>query len=203
MTKYSKRTLTPKTMSRYKLSPLFIIFLVAFVLIDGSFLALLTAVFSLWHEAWHIIALRIVGAKIKKLSATGIGINLSTTALGYKDELFVTIAGPIASLIMFFCFLPLFFKNEYTMFCAFSNLIIFIINILPVYPLDGGRALYLFFSMKLLPNTAAIITKCISLIFLLPLFVLSVIILIKTGYNLSLMIISVYLLVLFSGVKNL
>lgn len=203
MTKYSKRTLTPKTMSRYKLSPLFIIFLVAFVLIDGSFLALLTAVFSLWHEAWHIIALRIVGAKIKKLSATGIGINLSTTALGYKDEFFVTIAGPIASLIMFLCFLPLFFKNEYTMFCAFSNLIIFIINILPVYPLDGGRALYLFFSMKLLPHTAAIITKCISLIFLLPLFVLSVIILIKTGYNLSLMIISVYLLVLFLGVKNL
>ena len=109
----------------------------------------------------------------------------------------------MASLVAFFIFLPFAFKNEYTMFCTFSNLIIFIINILPVFPLDGGSALYFFMCQKTLPSAASKITKCITVIFLLPLFVLSVIILIKTGYNLSLMLICLYLFVLSLGVKNI
>lgn len=190
-------------MQKYKISPLFIILLSAFVLIDGSFFAVLTALFSLWHEAWHIIALKLAGGKIKSLCAIGVGIKLNSTLLSYKRELAVTLAGPLSSLFLFLVFLPFALKNEYTVFCTFCNLIIFIMNIIPVFPLDGGRAVYLLLCTRFLPKTASKITKCISFIFLLPLFVLSVIILIKTGYNLSLMLICLYLSVLFLGVKNL
>ena len=190
-------------MKRYSTSGLFIIFIVAFVLIDGSFLSLLTVAFSLWHEAWHVIVLKAVGGKIKSLNAIGFGIRLSSGMLGYRQEIAVALAGPLSSLFMFFVFLPFALKNEYTMFCAFSNFLIFAVNILPVFPLDGGRALYFFMCEKLLLSDASKITKIITVIFLLPLFILSVIILIKTGYNLSLMLICLYLFVLFLGVKNI
>ncbi len=190
-------------MKRYSISPLLIIFMTAFVLIDGSFFALLTVLFSLWHELWHIIVLKIVGGKIKGLSAIGVGIKLSSNMLSYRQELAVALAGPVASFFMSLIFLPFALKNEYAMFCAFSNLVIFAINILPIFPLDGGRALYFLLCNKLMPSSASKITKCVTVIFLLPLSVLSVIILIKTGYNLSLMLICLYLLVLFLGVKNI
>lgn len=190
-------------MKRYSISPLLLIFMCAFVLIDGSFLAVLTVLFSLWHEIWHIIVLRAVGGKIKGLFAMGVGIKLNPGMLGYKEEMAVALAGPVASFFMFIIFLPFALKNEYTMFCTFCNLIIFIINILPVFPLDGGRVLYFFICQRFLPTTASKITKTVTVIFLLPLFVLSVIILIKTGYNLSLMLICLYLSVLFLGVKNI
>ncbi len=190
-------------MKSYSISPLLIIFLISFVLIDGSFLSLLTVIFSLWHELWHVTVLHILGGKIKSLAAIGVGLRLRSGLLGYKQEIAVALAGPLASFFMFILFLPFALKNELTMFCAFSNLIIFIINILPVFPLDGGRALYFFMCERTLPVTASKITKCISIIFLLPLFILSVIILIKTGYNLSLMLICLYLFVLFLGVKNI
>lgn len=175
----------------------------AFVLIDGSFLALLTVLFSLWHEMWHIIVLKAVGSKIKNLSAIGVGISLKSGMLSYRQELAVALAGPLASFFMFIVFLPFALKNEYTMFCCFCNLIIFLINILPVFPLDGGRALYFFMCQRFMPESASKITKALTVIFLLPLFVLSVIILIKTGYNLSLLLICLYLFVLFLGVKNI
>ncbi len=190
-------------MKRYSISPLLLIFMCAFVLIDGSFLSVLTVLFSLWHEIWHIIALKVQGGKIKSLSALGVGIKLSSGMLGYKQEIITALAGPTASFFMFLVFLPFALKNEHTMFCCFCNLIIFIINILPVFPLDGGRALYFFMCQRFLPEYASKITKAVTIIFLLPLFVLSVIILIKTGYNLSLMLICLYLLVLFLGVKNI
>jgi len=188
-------------MQKYKISPLFLILLSAFVLIDGSIFALLTALFSLWHEAWHIIALKIAGGKVKGAHAIGVGIRLQSTVLTYNGELAVALAGPAASLTLALVFLPFLLKNEYTLFCCFSNFIIFIINILPVFPLDGGRVVYFLLCKRLLPQTAAKIAKAISVIFLLPLFALSVIILIKTGYNLSLMLICLYLFVSFLGVK--
>ncbi len=190
-------------MHRYKLSPLLIIFMTAFILIDGSWLAIFAVLFSLWHEAWHIIVLRLLGGKVKSLKAVGFGISLCSDMLSYNHETAVALAGPLASFFMFIIFLPFALKNEYTMFCALSNLSIFIINIIPIYPLDGGRVLYLQLCRHSTLSLAGKITKAVSIIFLLPLLVLSVIILIKSGYNLSLMLICLYLFVLFLGVKNI
>ena len=57
--------------------------------------------------------------------------------------------------------------------------------------------------MKSDMQKAGRLTKIISVIFLLPLAVFSVIILIRTGYNLSLMLICIYLAILLIGVKDI
>lgn len=179
-----------------------IIFALAFVLIDGSVLAVFSIVFSLWHELWHILVLKHYNQGFG-FFAKSVGFKISTGALLYKQELLVCAAGPLASLVTALLFLPFCFKNEYAMFGFFSNAALFFVNIIPIYPLDGGRVLYSFLCQRLSLDTATKITRWVTVIFLLPLLIISVIIFVKTGYNLSLLMISFYLLALFVGVKNI
>ena len=190
-------------MKKYSVSVLSLIFVSAFVLIDGSVLSLVAVFFSLLHEICHVVCLKIIGGRVKRLSARGFSMALDTTFLNYSQECAVALSGPALSLLLFFVFLPFCKINEYLFFCCFCNLMIFSVNILPVYPLDGGRALYCFLCKKYQLYTSNIIMRVISCIFLLPLLIMSVIILIRTGYNLSLLVISVYLALLVLGVKDL
>lgn len=55
-------------------------------------------------------------------------------------KLLVVLAGPIVNilLVVFFLLLPE-FRHKST--CIYTNLLIGIFNLIPIYPLDGGRAL--------------------------------------------------------------
>ena len=181
-------------------------FMAAFIVIDGTMLAFYTVLCALWHELWHIIAVYIIGGRVKKLSARRFGIALSTDSMSYKQEAIVALAGPAASFTAFLFFV-LVAKyggmSKTAVFTAASNLVLFVLNIIPVYPLDGGRVLLCLLCQKLERDRAVKLTKLISAIFLLPLSALSVIILVESGYNLSLIIICVYLLLLLLGVINI
>lgn len=105
-----------------------------------SFAALFSAsqvlymlVYCAFHELSHLTALVIVGGKadVLKFSFYGLALRYSNK-LSKKSEIFVLICGPLANLILYFIF-----YDE-------LNLILFLLNILPVYPLDGGRILELF-----------------------------------------------------------
>ena len=177
--------------------------MLSFVLIDGTLYSLYAVIFSVLHEISHIVTLKIMRGSVRSLHTGAVGVGLDTSGLSYSAELFVALSGPLMSLILFICFLPFAQKSPMLFFCCISNLIIFTLNILPVYPIDGGRVLYCLLCKKIQLSTAALITKAVSFLFLLPLSVLSVIILCNTGYNMSLLIISIYLLLMLIGVKNL
>lgn len=190
-------------MKKYSIPPLTLILAAAFILIDGTVYALFAVGFSLAHELAHIVTLRLCRGSVTKMQGIGFGVGLSTSALSYTRELAVVLAGPALSLLLFFCFLPFFRVNEYLCFACAANLAIFCVNILPIYPLDGGRALFCLLAGRFSVYTAARVTKAVSFLFLLPLGLISVIILVRTGFNLSLLIISIYLSVLLIGVKNI
>ena len=196
-------TRTDIFMKKYSVSLLTVILVFSFVLIDGSMLSLYAVGFSVLHEFAHIAALLLVGGRVGSLYAKGFGIALKTAPLSYTQELVTALSGPALSLFLFLIFLPFCTRGESLFFCCFCNLSIFFVNILPIYPLDGGRALYCLLCTKVFYRTACVITRVISCIFLLPLCIISVIILVRTGYNLSLLIICIYLGVLALGVKNL
>ncbi len=179
-----------------------IIFMAAFIVIDGSFLALFSVIFALWHELWHIITIKYYQKGFGFFSKS-VGFSINASALSYRQEFFVCLAGPVSSLFLAIVFLPFALKNEYLLFAFFSNTALFLINIVPIYPLDGGRILYSFLCDRFTLENANKITRYVTVIFLLPLLIISVIIFIRTGYNLSLLMISIYLLALFVGVKNI
>ncbi len=199
-------TLCHTYMKKYSISPLTVMIVAAFIVIDGSWFSLYTAACALWHELAHIAAVKIAGGALRSFSVRRFGMGIKTDALSYRAEAGVALAGPLASLLaagVFMVTARCFCFNETTVFLFFSNLALFCLNILPIFPLDGGRALRAILLSRISYGRAMAVSKAISVIFLLPLCTLSVIILVKTGYNLSLLIICIYLAVLLTGaVKN-
>lgn len=106
------------------------------------------------HELGHCLALRRLGARITGLRIGVFGAVLETDsrALSYSGELLAVLAGPGANLL---CALTLtalggvrwaVLAGAHLALCAF--------NLLPVRPLDGGRALYLLTAWAAGPEVA-------------------------------------------------
>ena len=95
------------------------------------------------HEAGHLLALYLLGGRAAGVRITVFGAELRTDAahLSYPAELAVTLAGPAANLA---CGLLLARLGAWTAAGAHLSLCAF--NLLPVRPLDGGRALELLVS---------------------------------------------------------
>lgn len=93
------------------------------------------------HEAGHCLALKLLGGHILGLRLGVFGAELETdcSRLSYGRELLSVLAGPMANLL---CALWLSGQSG-TETVTGAHMALCIFNLLPVRPLDGGRALYL------------------------------------------------------------
>jgi Zn-dependent protease len=93
------------------------------------------------------------------------------------DSIKIVTAGPITNLILFcisMCFLSIFPLGFITAFAS-VNIILFVFNILPIYPMDGGRITKDLLMMKMRSRLAAKKTAgWISLITTIVVFTLSI-----------------------------
>ena len=87
------------------------------------------------HEAGHVMAIYLVGGKVTKLRLGMCDAQIETRGLGYRQEIFCALAGPGMSVLV--C---LALRKAYAT-CAAISLLLGLFNAMPVYPLDGGRAL--------------------------------------------------------------
>lgn len=87
-----------------------------------------------FHEFCHYLAIRAVGGKVEAVAIRLMGASITTPPLEARQELVCSLAGPVGSLVLvpFARFLPM------TALCA---LVQCTFNLLPIYPMDGGRAL--------------------------------------------------------------
>ena len=71
-----------------------------------------------------------------------------------------------------------------------ANLLLGILNLLPVCGLDGGEALYSLLCRRISAESAQKTVRILSFIFILPLWMLAVWIMLMTGGNFSLFLVS-------------
>ena len=135
--------------------------------------------FCFLHEFGHIITAKLFKMQIEKIeilpcgfSASFFSYNLSGVHKVFSmQELLVALAGPIVSLILALSFqyiddtnFTILTKQE----IVYSNILILIFNLLPLYPLDGGRILKNILNIKLRGNnTDNIINKVSSVTIIL------------------------------------
>lgn len=104
---------------------------------------LLAAVFAAGvHEMCHVLALRLCGGRIFRIRIGPAGAALETDSLSFPREMLCALAGPAGS------FLLLFLGKRFPE-AAVCGAVQGIYNLLPIYPLDGGRALRCFLGMVL------------------------------------------------------
>ena len=88
----------------------------------------------LLHEMGHILALLVYGVPVRQFRLELSGAVLVTGSMDYRREIICSIAGPLANLLAQGLY------GTYPVF-AFACLLLATINLLPIYPLDGGRIL--------------------------------------------------------------
>lgn len=138
-----------------KLPPIHIhpilIFFIVISFVTGTFLELMT-IFSIVfiHEMGHYGMAKLFKWRIRRVMLWVFGGVMETEEHGsrpVKEEILVTLAGPIQHL---FIYLGLFILSDAGILqdpvlqkALFYNITILIFNLLPIWPLDGGKLLFL------------------------------------------------------------
>ena len=119
-----------------------------FALVNGWRLLAVILSAALLHELGHLLVLTMAGGRVQGVRVSVFGAELLTDAarLSYPAELLTVLAGPAVNLL---CGLGLAGLQAWVAAGAHLSLCLF--NLLPVRPLDGGRALYLLLAWWLGP----------------------------------------------------
>lgn len=128
---------------RIQISPGFCLLAVWFALDNGWRMLGTVLGAAAIHEMGHCLVLQALGAPIGGLRIGIFGAELATDrrGLSYPGELAAVLAGPGANLLCA-VLLTLLGRTRWAVFTG-ANLVLCVFNLLPVRPLDGGRALYL------------------------------------------------------------
>lgn len=146
---------------------------------------------AFFHEAGHLIVIKKLKIKLDKIKIMPYGICIKTEMIkNPTNEILVACAGPAVN---FFVMLIFFALNKNTFF-TLCNMVIFILNLLPALPLDGGSVLKAYFAKKTGYIKAFKIMICFTKITGCIVVFLGMIVLIITKYNISLLIIGMFLL---------
>lgn len=132
---------------KLRLHPLFVAVGIWYSFTGDLFLFLLSFLVAVQHECAHAFAAAKLGYKLNKIVLMPFGavIDGDLKNISVKDEIFVALCGPLCNLITagFFAAIWWFAPTMYafTDTAYHSSLAIALVNLLPAYPLDGGRIL--------------------------------------------------------------
>lgn len=112
---------------------------------NPHYLATLGCVFGivLLHEFGHVLAGQRVGLFSQAIYLTPLGgvALFPATRPNAKDEFIMTIGGPLVNVALIPVLWAMTFVSPFWTFIATCNLVLLIFNLLPSFPMDGGRLL--------------------------------------------------------------
>ena len=137
------------------------------------------------HESGHWLALRLMGARVASVEISVFGAEMRTVGrLSYGGELLAVLAGPAVNLA---AGVLLAAAGEPWLEAAGAQVVLGLFNLLPVRPLDGGRALALAVSWVAGPAAGEQAAECVSFLTASLLACGTVWLMIKTGGSLWLL----------------
>ena len=167
---------------KIKFHPLFFVFIFILILSKNFFsvISFLIAVFL--HELGHGLIADFLGYKLNQITFLPFGASISgkeNVFYSTKHEIIVAVCGPLVNLFLLILCYALFwcFPSIYCYLDIFyyANLVLFIFNFLPIFPLDGGRVLFAILKNKYDIIKAYKIIKIVGVVLSLCLFSLFVI----------------------------
>ena len=180
--------------------PLFFLFGVYYAFTGRIFLFIIYTITAIVHELGHSIVASRCGYRLNKIVLMPFGAVVSGEIEGLNnvDELKIAFAGPLVSLIVAIIFTATWWlypeSYAFTDVLAFANFSTALVNLLPAYPLDGGRILFSLLSQAKNSRFATKVCKLLGVILgiiLLGLFIVSLF----SEINISILFFSAFILV--------
>ncbi len=137
---------------RFRIDLKIFLLVMIFLLTNQIQIYMLMMLFALLHELGHLLAGILLKMKPEKLEIIPVGITvtfqISTQDMNQKigkanrlegKKILVALAGPLTNLliIVIACHMPIDVMKQ--LMIVYTNSFIFLFNMLPIYPLDGGR----------------------------------------------------------------
>ena len=189
---------------KIKLNLSIFLVIILFIITNQIKIYLLIMIFALIHEVSHLICGVSLGFKSKALTIMPFGFSIEFEMLvqDYNKKvlksnnmavknIFIALAGPVINLII----VILGIKLKWDSNIIYSNFLICIFNLIPIYPLDGGRMLLNILKILYGNKKAHKYINCIANV-LFVLFTMFGSILILIYKNISILLIIVVLLTL-------
>jgi len=110
--------------------------------------------FSIIHEIGHIVIGLILKVKTEKIEIMPFGLSASFY-INFSDknfkikEILIAIAGPLTSFVLAILFSHINLTYITIQEAVYSNILILLFNLIPIYPLDGGRIIKSLIHIKL------------------------------------------------------
>ncbi|MBP3381463.1 MAG: hypothetical protein J6L00_02360 [Clostridia bacterium] len=175
-------------------SPLFFCLFAVLLLYEPRGVAAGCLAASLLHECGHLAAMLTCRTLPRSVTVGVFGMRIekdTDLTLSLQNEFWIAAGGPAVNLLCGCLFLI--YEKTYAAAIQFA---VAGLNILPVFPLDGGMMLQCVLHRFLPAHTADVALRVVSLAVVFPLGVLGFLVLIRSGYNASLLAVDVYLIVL-------
>ena len=149
------------------------------------------------HELAHLIAALCIGLKSSHIVLYPFGANLklkNTLIYSFADEIILYISGPLLN--AFIAVLSIFMVKygKIWNYIYWNNLALFLFNLLPISPMDGGILLKKFLTRKMGYRIGEKIIKVISVIMITGLIIAEIILIQISKFNFSIIFICVFLI---------
>lgn len=183
--------------TKIKISFFFALGLCVVSLFDRTNIVGINLLCAALHECGHIAAMALSGERPKEICFTPFGLRIDRkemNSVDFRKEALIALAGPMTN---FFLALTAALIQKYSganlsAFVAI-NIVLGTLNMAVCEPLDGYRAARYILMQKMSEEKTEKILKISSLVFLFPIAAAGFFVLIKSGYNFSLLLIACYL----------
>lgn len=158
------------------------LFLILFLITNQFEIYALVMLFALIHELGHLLCGVLLGfeAESLKIMPLGFSVEFKTETVDYNKKilksnavvlkmLLINLAGPVINLAIIIIGIFMNFNEN----IIYSNLIILIINLIPIYPLDGGRIIKNSFKLFIGNRKAMKYTNTVSNLFVIMVTIIS------------------------------
>ncbi len=181
---------------RVNVSFFFFVTVCVSLVLDKTNTAALALCAAAIHEGGHLLCMLAFGERARKIHIAPFGFGITRTGMGsYRREMCIALAGPAANLlaaavlicVMLCC-------NKRGLFkAAVVNISLAVFNLLPIEPLDLGRAVRCRLMCSMNSARADRLIFALGIVFLIPLVTFGFLVLIKSRYNITLLLASIYL----------
>lgn len=182
-----------------KISVLTVIMFAAGIILHYPVVFYITYSVMILHECAHLAAALCIGLTPDYLIMQPFGLNLrlkNKIISSMADEVILYLSGPLVNAAMAVAAVIVYRRvplDEVRLFYI-SNIMLFVMNMLPAAPLDGGVLIKRFVARKKGIKTASLVSKIMTVILAAILMTLGLYVISKNKYNYSLIIFSVLLI---------